>query len=270
MPGKPLSWQAASAVQRNNIAKQMAKIFVRQAMLPYPRMGWLNGTKEDGIAIGQFMIPEQLAVSYDHRICDGGFASCPNLQKKKYTDITVEAYLVHLFLLDAIPYVFPLVEESRHFFITHPEYVENKILVDDNFNITAILGWTGAHTAPASLAFICPTMLLGEAAWTEDDHEAFPAPAKVFIKTLNRLLPDEFARAVQLGREGHRFGLCCGAPDLHSPLFIQAFQGLRDSIHIDEGLNWTDWLEFAHETYREDLESEALMDGSETGTMDLS
>jgi hypothetical protein len=69
------------------------------------------------------------------------------LSEEMYSQRTVDAYLIHRLLLDMLPKVIPATAQDC-FYLKHADDKGNHILIDDNSNVTAIIDWEWAYTAP--------------------------------------------------------------------------------------------------------------------------
>lgn len=80
-----------------------------------------------------------------------------------YSTQAVDAYLIHQYLLDLAPSVLPpsSTQDARQkYCLRHGDDKGDHILIDDAFNITGIIDWEWAHTAPPAYAFNSPIGLL--------------------------------------------------------------------------------------------------------------
>lgn len=74
-----------------------------------------------------------------------------------YSPWAVDTYLVRRCLLDIVP-LLPGINDGN-FCPRHPDDAGFHIVVDDEFNITGIIDWEWASTAPKALAFSSPFCL---------------------------------------------------------------------------------------------------------------
>lgn len=77
----------------------------------------------------------------------------------------MDAYLIHWYLLDLVPHVLPPSHGDDKFYLKHADDKGDHTVFDDDFNITGIIDWEWAYTAPPVYAFNSPTswrLLLGE------------------------------------------------------------------------------------------------------------
>ncbi|WQF86079.1 Putative aminoglycoside phosphotransferase, protein kinase-like domain superfamily [Colletotrichum destructivum] len=190
------------------------------------------------------------------------------LRGEMYSNLAVNAYLIHRFLIDLIPSVLPESEsepesepepDTQKFYLKHADDKGDHILVDDDFHITGIIDWEWAHTAPPAHAFNSPIAFLPVADFYNgsnelgDDELAF---ARLFEEKGRR----DLGRCVRRGRLQHRFAFCCGydlAADWSG--FQGLFQGLRDAVKVDEGMGWEDWKAVAMRRYGEEAGLQLLL-----------
>ncbi|KAJ5647029.1 hypothetical protein N7490_003401 [Penicillium lividum] len=192
------------------------------------------------------------------------------LRQEIYTSRSVDAYLVHRFLLDNVAKVFSYNDlDDGKFYLRHADDKGDHILVDEDFNITGIIDWEWAYTAPKSAAFNSPIAVL---------------PVGEFYNGVNRLGDDEIAFAELLKEKGHpdlgeitrcgrllhRFDFCCGYDISDWDGFLGLFfglmnglgdgflKGLGDSTH----LNWEIWKTEALEKYWDDERLQKLIEAT--------
>ncbi|SPO06533.1 uncharacterized protein DNG_09223 [Cephalotrichum gorgonifer] len=199
LPGTSLSWSSDANFPRRKIMDQLADICIEIQKYLFKQLGSLDH-------------PREL-----HR--------------------AVDAYLVHRFLLDLVPWILP---PSAHgetdFYLKHADDKGDHTLVDDDFNVTGIIDQEWAHTASAAHAFDSPIALL---------------PVSSFYNGVNDLGDDEVALAeifedkgredlaalIRSGRLQHKFAFCCGHDLEDWEGFLGLFRGLRDGVGVDGGLD---------------------------------
>lgn len=192
------------------------------------------------------------------------------LRQEIYTSRPVDAYLVHRYLLDNVVKVFSYNDlDDGKFYLRHADDKGDHILVDEDFNITGIIDWEWAYTAPKSVAFNSPIALL---------------PVGEFYDGINRVGDDEVTFAELLYEKGHpdlgeitrcgrllhRFDFCCGYDISDWDGFLGLFfgllnglgdkflKGLGDSMH----LNWEIWKTEAMERYWDDERLQKLIEAT--------
>lgn len=172
------------------------------------------------------------------------------LRNERYSHRPIDGYLIHRFLLDLVPSILPRgSRESNVFFLKHADDKGDHILVDDEDNITGIIDWEWAHTAPEALAFNSPIMLLPVADFYNGAND-LGEDEQMFIRILEAKGQPSLASMVRNGRLQHFFTFCCGydlATDRDG--FQGLFRGLRDAVGDGAGLNWDQWKTHAMERY---------------------
>jgi len=263
MAGRSLRWSVASREQRGKVVEQLADVFIELRKHPLGSMGCLGTSSSD--RIGAFA-RESLTDFHGSRMAPlGPYSSLEEyhtssikliqdliIREEMYAQNPVDAYLIHQFLLDLIPSVLPSQDSSDNgFFLKHADDKGDHILVDEDYNITAIIDWEWAYTTPEAIAFNSPVGLL---------------PVNDFYNGLNTLGEEEellaeifekkgalgLAQVVRDGRLQHRFAFCCGYDLSDWKGFLGLFRGLRDAVGVDHGLDWEEWRRVALERYRGD------------------
>lgn len=69
------------------------------------------------------------------------------MREECFTSRTIDAYLIHRFLLDSVSkeILCPSRDDGR-FYLRHADSKEDHILVDDEYNITGVVDCEWAHT----------------------------------------------------------------------------------------------------------------------------
>ncbi|TDZ34318.1 hypothetical protein C8035_v010720 [Colletotrichum spinosum] len=172
LPGRSLRWSIATPEQRENIMGQLADIFIELHKYPFDLLGSLD--QPGGSRVGALARESLTDFTQSDMQTTGPFSSLEAYQTSSlqltldlifrgemYSQQTVDAYLIHRFLLDLIPYVSPASAPDDHsYYLKHADDKGDHILVDDDFNITGIIDWEWAHTAPPAHAFNSPVGLL--------------------------------------------------------------------------------------------------------------
>lgn len=262
LPGKSLDWGAATREQRGKVMEQLADIFIELHKYPFPLIGSLNGS--DAIHVSALARESLSNFEQNEMKTIGPFSSWEEynassiqlildmiVQEEMHSWPAVDAYLIHRFLLDLVPKVFNSTQKSDAFYLKHADDKGTHILVDENFEITGIIDWEWAHTAPPSHAFKSPIGFL---------------PVREFYEGKTRLGEDEIvfacffeargrtdlADCVREGRLQHLFAFCCGFDFVDWDGFLGLFRGLRIAVAVDQGLEWDAWKSVALERYKDD------------------
>ena len=242
--------------------EQLADIYAELHRYPLEKMGCL--TEPDRAQIGRFA-RESLADFKDGTLLSlGPYSTLEDyhtasiqhildliLREELYTDRKVDAYLIHLVVKDLVPRVTPEGQNEGPFFLKHPDDKGDHLLVDEDGNITGIIDWEWAHTAPAALAFNSPLVLLPVAEFYDGKNNLGEQEVE-FAHILDHKGHTELASAVRGGRMQHRFAFCCGYDLADWDGFVGLFKGFRDIVDVDAGLNWDEWKVIALDRYRAD------------------
>lgn len=262
LPGSSLRWSLTTPEQKTKVMEQLADIFAELERHPFRSMGSLD--QPGSTQVGAFA-QESLTDFEGLRMLTTG--PCSSLEeyhhasiqrilelivrKELYADRSADAYLIHRFLLDMIPRVLPELNQDHRFYLKHADDKGDHILVDEKYNVTGIIDWEWAYTAPNALAFNSPIMLLPVSDFYKGLNELGPEEGE-FIDILERKGHLSLAEIVRKGRLQHRFAFCCGYDLADWTGFLGLFQGLRDAIDVDGGLPWSEWKAIATERYSAD------------------
>jgi hypothetical protein len=167
-----------------------------------------------------------------------------------YAPWAVDAFLIHRFLLDLVPSLAEPEQtpnDGEQFYLRHADDKGDHILVDEEFNITGIIDWEWAYTAPKDEAFTSPLAFL--------DAQDFFSGVDVLSDKEHILTEflDEYGlgEAVKCGRKHQRFRYCVGYAlyDWDWDGYTALFAALRKTFGVDEGLSWEEWKQVAMERY---------------------
>lgn len=271
MPGKSLRWSLGSAEQAKKVISQLADIYIELASFPFNSMGSLDqpGTNH----VGSFA-RESLTDYHDSKMhALGPFASYEEyihaglrltldltMREEIYTTHAVDAFLVHRFLLDSVPHILSYHNfNGGQFYLRHADDKGDHLLVDDDYNITAIVDWEWAHTDPKSRAFISPLMLLP----VKDFYDGVNNTGDdelIFAQLLEEKGHRDLAEIVRNGRVLHRFEFCWGYNFHDWQGFLGLFQGFRKATGVDGDLEWEAWREKALGKYKDDNQLKGLIE----------
>lgn len=262
LPGTIMNWTTADEAQKKTVMGGLADVYIELQKSTFYLLGSLDRVGTD--RVGPLCRPEFVNLVKGETRTIGPFHSVEEyheaslrhilnmiLKGEVYTERPVDAYLIHLFLLDLIPLLVPATGADGAFYLMHGDKLGEHILVDDNLNITGIIDWQHAHTAPAGTVFRSPTAFLSPTEYyagkneLDDDEESF---ARV-LESKDR---KDIAEHVRNGRLHHRFASCCGYNLKDWEGFLGLFRGLRDAANVDEGLDWRAWKAIALERYSDE------------------
>lgn len=241
---------------------QLADTFIELHKYPFPLLGSLNNPGTS--AVGAYA-REGLTNFVKSEMCMTGPFSSPKeyhmsslqlildliVQDELYAQRAVDAYLVHRFLINLAPLVLPSSQAKDKFYLKHADDKGDHILVDEQFNVTGIINWEWAHTAPASQAFNSPIGFLPVRDFY-DGKNNLGNNEIAFAQFLEDKGRRDLAQSVWNGRLQHRFAFCCGYDLADWDGFVGLFRGLREAIGVDGGLDWDEWKRIALDRYKDD------------------
>jgi hypothetical protein len=270
--GKSLRWDLTTQEQKDGIIGQLADIYIELSKHPFDLLGSLSSPGDSHV--GAFARESLTDFGPSGMRTMGPLSSWEEyhrsslrlildliVQEELYTQRAVDAYLIHRFLLDLVPSVSPPqpVDMDQRFYLKHADDKGDHLLVDENFNITGIIDWEWAHTAPPAHAFNSPIGILPVGEFY-DGVNHLGSDEMTFARTLEEKGRPDLAEFVRNGRLQHRFAFCCGYDLVDWDGFLGLFQGLRKATKIDAGLDWDDWKSAALQRYSEDAGLQTLLD----------
>lgn len=269
LPGKSLDWPTATGEQRQRVVSQLADTFIELSKYPFNLLGSLDLPGEPHV--GPFA--RELLTNFTHSGMHaiGPLSSLEEfhkaslelildliLRQEMYPQQAVDAYLIHRFLIDLIPSVLPPVQSDKNCYLKHGDDKGDHILVDEDFNITGIIDWEWAHTAVPAHAFNSPIGFLPVAAFYNGANDLVLEEVE-FARLLEDKGRQDLAGFVRNGRLQHRFEFCCGYDLEDWDGFLGLFQGLREAVKADEGLDWNAWRAVALDRYKDDAGLQQLL-----------
>ena len=270
MTGKSLRWSLTSAEQRHKVMSQLADIYIELQAFPFDLMGSLDQPGADHVGpfaresltdylnskmrpIGPFTSPRDFILASIQLTLD------LIMRGECYAERAVDAFLIHRFLLDSASSILSYHGlDDGQFYLKHADDKGDHILVDDDYNITAIVDWEWAHTDSKSAAFNSPVLLLPVADFY-DGINHLGEDELVFAQLLEDKGHVNLAEIVRNGRIIHRFEFCCGYDLADWDGFLGLFQGLRRALNVDGELKWESWREKAIKQYEEDDQLKELI-----------
>ncbi|KAI0882820.1 kinase-like domain-containing protein [Annulohypoxylon maeteangense] len=269
LPGKPLLEVSRTKEQMKRVMEQLADVFIELHKYPFNRLGSLDNPGDSHVGalaresltdfiqsemrtMGPFSSMEEYHKSSLQLLLD------QILRQEMYSNRAVDAYLIHRFLLDLVPSVLSSAQDDGKFYLKHADDKGDHILVDENFNITGIIDWEWAHTAPLSHAFNSPLAIFDVAEFYNgvnnlSDNET------VFARIFGGKGHQDLADSVWKGRLQHRFNFCCGHNLEDWSGFLGLFQGLRNAVKVDDGMDWDGWKIAALDRYKDDAGLQLLL-----------
>lgn len=275
LPGKSLRWSLASQEQRSKVVAQVADVFMELQKYPFDSMGSLIDVEEPRVSA--FARESLTTFEGSEMRTIGPLSSLESyhraslelilqliLNQEMYSGRAVDAYLIHKFLIGLVPQVLPPPEEEQKFYLKHADDKGDHILVDDDYQITGIIDWEWAHTAPAALAFNSPIGFLPVGDFYDGKND-IGQDEEFFAQCFEVKGADELAQHVRRGRLQHRFAFCCGYDLVDWDGFQGLFAGLRKAVGIDADLDWEEWKQTALERYKHDDGLQTLLRREQNG-----
>ncbi|EPE04410.1 hypothetical protein F503_01414 [Ophiostoma piceae UAMH 11346] len=274
LPGTSLRWSVATDIQRRRVMDQLADVFIELSQHSFLSMGSLSLSKDGKAEVGPVAREAFMDMHGDMLCHSGPFTSILDyyqqdirlvliriLHSELYAPKPVDAYLAHLYLRDVAPSVLP---KEDIYYLKHADDKGDHLLVDADYNLTGIIDWEWAHTAPASIAFNSPIGFLPVGDFYDGAND-IGADESVFAQLLADKGRDDLAQCVRTGRLQHRFAFCCGYDmDTDWEGFLGLFRGLREAVQIDAGIDWDEWKAKALDKYRDDDGLKQLLERQQT------
>lgn len=270
LPGKSLRWALATQEQRRNVMGQIADVLIELHRCPFSLLGSLDCPGDSHV--GAFARESLTDFTQSGMQTLGPFSSWEEYQKsclrlildhilrqEIYSQQAVDAYLIHQFLLDLVPSILPSpVQGDPKYYLKHADDKGDHILVDEDFNVTGIIDWEWAHTAPPAHAFNSPIGFFSVAQFYSGANDLGDDEA-TFARILEGKGRRDLAGFVWNGRLQHIFEFCCGYDLTDWNGFLGLFRGLRDAVKVDAGVDWDKWKTGALHRYGEDTDLQLLL-----------
>ncbi|KAI4842306.1 hypothetical protein E4T44_07386 [Aureobasidium sp. EXF-8845] len=267
MSGAVLDWSSISEHGKEKVVAQLADIYVELGKHEFPAMGCLDqiGTKHIGPltreCLTDFTDNSRMQPLGPFTHLQDYYHSCISLlldliyRREIYTDHPVEMYLIYKFLYDRVSEIYPKQteeEEEIGFYLTHADDKGFHILVDADSNITGLIDWEWAFTAPKTLAFISPMLLLPTSEFF-DGETNIDKDEVLLAECLEEKGAKEMAKCVREGRRHHQFAFLCTL-DFCLPFgdLVGLFKGLRMSMKVDREYDWEEWKQLSLKRYDDD------------------
>ena len=270
---------AFSPENRLKVLRQLADIYIKLLKHPLDKMG--SFSQPNSTQIGPFAV-ESLTDRQEGQMRPTGPCSSIQdyykagieltlkliLRQEMYTNRPVDAYLIHRYLLDNVARVFSFNDlDDGKFYLRHADDKGDHILIDEDFNITGIIDWEWAYTAPKSVAFNSPIALLPVGEFYEG-ASMIGEDELVFAELMEEKGHPDLGEITRTGRLLHRFDFCCGYDisdwDGFLGLFFGLVSGLGDEfprkLGDDKHLNWEIWKEAAMDRYWNDERLQKLIE----------
>jgi hypothetical protein len=266
MPGKVLDWSSIDEQGKKKVISQLADIHIELRKHEFSAIGCMHqiGDKHIGPfareCLTDFKGPSseiQPLGPFSH--LQGYYKACITLsldlifREEIYTDSPVETYLIYQFLYDRVSDIY-LIESGEKEACTgyHLKHSDDKgfhILMDAESNITALIDWEWAFTAPATLAFNSPMLLLPTSEFFSGET-IIDKDEETFAKCLEAKGAGDMANYVREGRIHHQVAFLCTLDFcLSFEDLVGVFGGLRKSVSVDHEYEWEEWKKVALKRY---------------------
>ncbi|KAI9042720.1 uncharacterized protein KD926_005049 [Aspergillus affinis] len=270
LSGKSLRWSLASLEQRKKIMSQLADIYIELESYPFGIMGSLDRPGTD--QIGPFA-RESLTNYFNSEILPLGPYNTPReylsasielilgliMKGESYAGREIYAFLVHRFLMDSVSEVLLQHKfDDDRFYLRYADDKGDRILINDDYDITGIIDWEWAYTDSKSAAFKSPIMLLPVAEFYNGVNK-IGEDESTFATILETRGHQDLADLVRNGRILHRFQFCCGYDFADWEGFLGLFQGLRNALNKDADISWEVWKQNALRRYSDDERLKELL-----------
>ncbi|KAF9504731.1 hypothetical protein BS47DRAFT_1322553 [Hydnum rufescens UP504] len=263
LDGKPLPpWSTIDVDRRKHVLAQFVEVFAELEKHPLPAIGSLRHPEDQ--SIGPLTIEQFADADEDgHAKSLGPFSTATEYRYETvrrqmelvsrgevHHTNAVDSYLVHRYLLECVPWFARQEEGSGSaYYLKHMDDKGDHILVDDDFNITGIVDWEWAQTAPKSEAFAAPMFLLDVGSYYDGKNELSEGE-ELFASMLEGKGHRELAQFVRRGRVEHRWASCLGGDAGFSDSLRAMFSGLRGSLRRDR--DWDGWRKRSLKKYAND------------------
>ena len=234
MKGVPLMWDLTTPSQRTRVLEQLSDFLLALEKHPFDSTGSIiksnDPSRLGGFAQSQlFDDPTATIGPFDN--LESSLRAIVGQQLRliangELSTLAVDHYLSHCWRMDMIPEVLSIHKDSG-FFLKHFDDKGDHILVDEDFNITAIIDWEFASLEPKALAFSSPCML-----WPVGDFYAgsnnLSSEEIELAAIFERRGRNDIACLVRDGRKWQRYLFFIGGGVSHQQEEFEAmFQGLR-------------------------------------------
>ncbi|EPE08107.1 aminoglycoside phosphotransferase [Ophiostoma piceae UAMH 11346] len=232
LPGQPFQMDAANADQKAKVLDQWANMLCALGRHPLDKVGSLQFTSDGGIIVGPVAgdrtgtLPCTLGPFADARSFYAAWADAyldAISDSQLFSEHPVDTYLMFRWIKEQVTRAENQVGwaswtewKALHagpFFLRHVDDKGGHLLVDDNFNITGVIGWTFARTAPAYEAF-------GPALVTANTSDLFSG--KPGLSEADHVLQQALSR--------HEAPFCCFEADSMRRLLLGVGVGLGFSF----------------------------------------
>ncbi|EEH35072.2 hypothetical protein PAAG_06119 [Paracoccidioides lutzii Pb01] len=215
MGGRKLQWDKANKTTQTKILEQLADISLELERHDFEMTGSIVPSDDGVVQIGGYAM---LPLFRDSRTPIGPFSSLSAslraiiylqldmIMDGEFSNLPIGHFLSYLWRLNMIPDLVASInsKEGGPFYLKRFCERDDHILVDDDGNITAIMGWASSSVKPKEYAFSSPSMLWPTTAFVNGDNTLSPAELE-FAEIYRRRGRDDMAEIVLDGRKLQRF-----------------------------------------------------------------
>ena len=219
LPGRIFDWNAASKTQKTRIMEQLADIFLELESLPYKKIGSpLPGQQPNtDTRIAGFAHPSHFASADTAPL--GPFVSAKDAMQAiirlqlrlistgEVTSLPVDNYIANCWRLEMIPELCATLTADKtgpKFYLKHNDDKGDHLLINKDFDITAIIDWEYASTEVKELAFTSPCMMWPVGDFYDGKNNMSPEELE-FASIFQRRGRNDMAEIILKGRKWQRF-----------------------------------------------------------------
>ncbi|KAG5984966.1 hypothetical protein E4U55_002373 [Claviceps digitariae] len=273
MPGTPLDWQSATAIQKEKIIRQLAEIMLEIERHPFNQLGSLITTATSGETTLDTTVITQIGGLAQHstfKSGEGGRPLGPFHSSQDAFRALIEAYLqmivagelgtaenaldiflAHRFRLDILARVSEqtTTDSSERFFLKHADDKGDHILVNADFDIVGIIDWEWCSTTSKQDAFSSPCMMWPVAAFYDGSNELTDEET-LLARVFQECGREDLACCVLDGRKVQRFLFALGGESYANRRTLASlFMGLKQAFDGSED-EWEVWKAKALEYWK--------------------
>lgn len=257
------NWQSATSQQRLKVLQQLADIYLELEKHPFPRVGSIfepDGQVGPFAQTRYFQAPEQSLGPFVN-LQDTYTAIIKQQQQGisdlEFTRFPLDNYLAFSWRLEHLPELLSTSgSPSGPFYLRHGEDKGDHILIDNEYNITAIIDWEFSSVDAKEYAFSSPTMAWPIGKYFAGDNTLCPEEVE-FAKMFEARGRKDMADIVMNGRRWQRF------LDFQSDSIVERredlesfFVGLRncfsESSNKEQGWSYESWKKSVTTRYWKD------------------
>ncbi|KAL4887365.1 hypothetical protein BJY04DRAFT_1618 [Aspergillus karnatakaensis] len=262
--GQPLqNWHLLPSPQKRKVMHQLADIHINLQKFPFDRVGSLDSPNTDHVkplvraCLTEFQQSRMgrlgpYSSTRDYLLAKLQITLDEIRRARRYDRQAIDTYLVSRFLhriaLNRMEEVFGRNHGDGQFYL---RYHSQQMLVDDEYQITGLMGWDWTQTDTASAAFNSPRMLLPATEFYAGTTE-LGADELEFAQILEDKGRGDLAAIAWQGRIIHWFEYCCEF-DFTSPNWQGFYGPFGALLRVLNCVNtWHGWRGVALRVYQND------------------